>query len=107
MQSTPRAEPDRDLCYGPEHLRRARAVLENRQDRSFELRLVRPDGGVRTVLSNGEVHTDERGYPIGLLGTFQDVTDVRPGAIARRLKTCFPQPMYSLGNSFHASEKIR
>ena len=43
----------------------------------IDYRIVRPDGGVRTLHSRGEVVCDPAGNPIVLHGTCQDVTDAR------------------------------
>jgi PAS domain S-box-containing protein len=41
----------------------------------FEHRLVHPDGIVRWTLSRGQVVTDERGEPVRMVGTAQDITE--------------------------------
>jgi diguanylate cyclase (GGDEF)-like protein/PAS domain S-box-containing protein len=38
---------------------------------------MRPDGSIRTVAQEGEVHFDAAGVPLDMLGTVQDVTDRR------------------------------
>ncbi|HVE95327.1 MAG TPA: PAS domain S-box protein, partial [Acidimicrobiales bacterium] len=43
----------------------------------FEHRLVRPNGQLRVLSSHGEVHADDNGAPIRLLGVSQDVTERR------------------------------
>jgi PAS domain S-box-containing protein len=84
------------LCgVGPGHLR---ATLEGAlelvhpDDRAFvqevidrarrdqvpyvcEHRIVRPDGAVRTLQSRGAVVADDRGQPVKLVGTAQDITE--------------------------------
>jgi PAS domain S-box-containing protein len=44
---------------------------------SFDHRIVRPDGEVRTLAARGEVTLDEDGQPIRMAGTGQDVTELR------------------------------
>jgi diguanylate cyclase (GGDEF)-like protein/PAS domain S-box-containing protein len=39
-------------------------------------RVVRPDGGVRTVHEYGEIYRDQSGKPLRMIGTVQDVTEV-------------------------------
>jgi PAS domain S-box-containing protein len=41
----------------------------------FEHRIIRPDGEVRTVYSQGRLVCDERGEPLRMLGTGQDITE--------------------------------
>jgi diguanylate cyclase (GGDEF)-like protein/PAS domain S-box-containing protein len=49
-------------------------ALERAQPFSYEMRIVRPDGEVRTVLSRGEVET-RGGRVTAMRGTHQDITD--------------------------------
>ena len=42
---------------------------------SFEHRLIRPDGDVRSMLSRGEVMTAADGTPLRMVGTGQDITE--------------------------------
>ncbi|MCP9489579.1 MAG: ATP-binding protein [Solirubrobacteraceae bacterium MAG38_C4-C5] len=44
---------------------------------SLEHRIVRPDGGVRTLHARGEVATGEHGTALRMLGTGQDITERR------------------------------
>lgn len=46
-----------------------------RKEFEFELRLVRPDGTVRSVLSRGKCEVSEDGRPLAVFGVFQDVTE--------------------------------
>ncbi|MEX1365698.1 MAG: PAS domain-containing protein [Nannocystaceae bacterium] len=46
-----------------------------RKEFEFELRLLRPDGTVRTVFSRGKCELSEEGRPLAVFGVFQDVTD--------------------------------
>ena len=46
-----------------------------RKDFEFELRIVRPDGTVRNVLSKGKCEVSEDGRPLAVFGVFQDVTE--------------------------------
>ncbi len=61
---------DRDLVRA--NVERA---LRDREYPTFDHRILWADGTVRTVQANGEVIVDERGNPIRLVGTAQDVTD--------------------------------
>ena len=53
-------------------------------DPGLEYRIVRPDGAVRVVHREGETITDAAGRVIGVIGTVQDVTEVRQAEAARR-----------------------
>jgi PAS domain S-box-containing protein len=44
---------------------------------TFEHRIVRPDGTVRTVQARGQVIVDSEGRPIRMVGTGQDITEYR------------------------------
>lgn len=46
-------------------------------------RVVRPDGSIRIVEERGEIRRDEHGQPLSMLGTVQDVTELR--AVQKRL----------------------
>ncbi len=46
-----------------------------RKDFEFELRIVRPDGALRNVLSRGKCEISEDGRPLAVFGVFQDVTE--------------------------------
>lgn len=50
------------------------AIAEGR-NYSFDLRVVRPSGEIRHVVSRGLCETDARGKVVALFGTFMDVTD--------------------------------
>jgi len=52
-------------------------ALESRASFSFEHRMLRPDGSVRTLLSRGKVASDPQGKPSGLFGTVQDLTEIK------------------------------
>jgi PAS domain S-box-containing protein len=57
-----------------------RSVDKAHQDRdpfTFYHRIVRPDGEVRILHARGHVVTDEVGQPVRMLGTGQDVTDLK------------------------------
>jgi len=49
-----------------------------------QLRIMRPDGEVRTILTHNEVVLDEKGVVVGLRGAVQDVTDIERTASALR-----------------------
>ncbi len=63
----------------PEDQNRVEGIVEqaNRDHRpfAFEHRIVRPDGSVRTLFSQGHVIVDEQGRPRAMVGAAQDVTD--------------------------------
>lgn len=50
-------------------------AIEQGTGHDRELRIVRPDGSVRDVHVNGEVHTDESGNTAVLRGVLQDITE--------------------------------
>jgi PAS domain S-box-containing protein len=53
------------------------AALENRSEFQAEFRAIRPDGGIRWLLTNGRVMTDGEGRAVRMLGATQDVTQRR------------------------------
>jgi PAS domain S-box-containing protein len=65
----------------PEDLDRIRALVDEavRERRSFRVdyRITRADGNVRVLNDTGKVIVNEAGEPIRLVGTAQDVTEVR------------------------------
>ena len=52
-------------------------ALEERRSFTFDHRIVRPDGTVRTVHARGEMLVDDDGKPVRMVGTGQDVTEQR------------------------------
>ncbi len=50
----------------------------------FDERIVRPDGTVRALASRGQVHRDDDGRPLRLIGICQDVTESRRAERALR-----------------------
>ncbi len=50
----------------------------------FEKRIIRPDGSIRNILSQGRVEKDENGIPLQLAGIFKDIT--REKKINEKLK---------------------
>jgi PAS domain S-box-containing protein len=50
-------------------------ALETGEPYQMEHRIVRPDGTVRTLAARGRVLKDERGKPVRMLGTGQDITE--------------------------------
>jgi PAS domain S-box-containing protein len=46
-----------------------------RKDFEFDLRIVRPDGSMRNVLSRGKCEVSDDGRPLAVFGVFQDVTE--------------------------------
>ena len=53
-----------------------RAAVDGQPFR-FDFRACRPDGAVRILHCRGEVTCDETGHPVRMLGTDQDVTELR------------------------------
>jgi PAS domain S-box-containing protein len=51
---------------------------------AFELRVVRRDGGVRTLLARGQGICDENGRVVRVIGTDQDVTEAKQAEEERR-----------------------
>ncbi|MFO0843301.1 MAG: PAS domain S-box protein [Gemmataceae bacterium] len=72
----------------PEDRDRTRQAIEQalRQRRPFrhEERIVRPDGAVRVLHSQGEVFTDDQGRPLRMAGVCQDVTERKQAEEALR-----------------------
>ena len=54
-----------------------RRAIAERSSFELEYRIIRQDGRVRTLSSRGDVVCDERGEPLRIVGTAQDVTDAR------------------------------
>lgn len=52
-------------------------ALAERGPLAFEHRALRPDGGVRTLMARGRVQCNEAGEPVRMVGTGQDITDVK------------------------------
>jgi diguanylate cyclase (GGDEF)-like protein/PAS domain S-box-containing protein len=50
-------------------------AVVDRQARSFEFRIVRPDGEVRTIFNQSEVMADASGQVIGIAGACLDITN--------------------------------
>ena len=65
--------------YHPEDVHKVSDHVNNAlakgEDWNFTLRIVRPDGAIRTVRSLAEIARDAQGQPISVFGVFQDVTD--------------------------------
>jgi PAS domain S-box-containing protein len=54
-----------------------RKALESGEDYQTEFRIVRPDGEVRWIHTNGRAVHDDQGTPVRMLGAMLDVTDRR------------------------------
>ncbi len=96
-------EGDFDPCYQafiervhPDDRARVHEVnqhcFQHQEPFEVEHRIVRPDGGVRTILSKGRVALDEHGTAERVMGTAQDITDTKAAEeivarSERRLKT--------------------
>jgi PAS domain S-box-containing protein len=65
--------------------REVRTALEQRDAFSFEHRLVRPDGSVRTMYARGLVACDDAGNPVRMTGIAQDITERKQAEEARAL----------------------
>jgi len=50
-------------------------ALEDKVFPTFDYRIVRPDGTLRILQSNGRVTADETGRPVKMVGTSQDITE--------------------------------
>jgi PAS domain S-box-containing protein len=59
-------------------------TIKTKEPFGFDYRIVRPDGEERIIHSTGSIESDEKGQPIRLFGTVQDVTDRE--RIARQLR---------------------
>ena len=63
----------------PDDLPRVRAIIEasiaSGEPFACDARLVRPDGEVRHIHRRGTVVRDERGRPVRIVGTIQDITE--------------------------------
>ena len=68
-------------CYHPEDQPKVQEAINKAVEETgtfeFELRLVRPDGEIRWVTSNGECSVDRYGKVVAIFGIFQDVTEAR------------------------------
>ena len=49
------------------------AVIRDKSEFSFQLRLIRADGSLRHVVSKGVCEVDATGKPVAIIGLFQDV----------------------------------
>lgn len=65
--------------YHPEDISRAQQcvsdALHSSKEWVFKLRIVRPDGETRNVISHGNIQFDKTNCPNCIYGTFQDVTE--------------------------------
>jgi len=75
----------------PEDREKAKAAQDDaiaqHKPYSVEYRLIRPDGTERTVYEYGELKFDDRGMPVRLRGTIQDITERRQAEIALQRTT--------------------
>ena len=60
------------------------AAIESKGVYQFELRLMRPDGEVRDVISRAGCELDARGEVSALVGLFQDITEQKRSLVALR-----------------------
>jgi len=51
------------------------AAIHNKELYSIDHRIIRPDGNIRYVHEEGKVTYNEKGKPIQMMGTVQDITD--------------------------------
>lgn len=63
----------------PMVLEHYRESVETGKFRSYEYRIVRPDGSIRWVHSTGEADLNEEGVPVQIIGTLHDITDRKRG----------------------------
>ena len=61
-----------------------RAAIADKTSYDNYHRIIRPDGTVRILNSQGTVTVDETGTPVSLIGTCQDVTERRQAEVALR-----------------------
>ena len=107
IAETPPADPEGLLALvHPDDRAQAKAALMAgvaiRWPFHHQLRIVRPDGEVRTILTYNEVLLDDTGALTGLRGAVQDLTDFERTAVAlreseERYRMLFennPQPMW-------------
>jgi PAS domain S-box-containing protein len=66
-------------CVHPDERDRVKAALDlavaSLQPFMFQVRVVRPDGSIVVVMSQGRVHTDDRGNLVRVSGYCQDITE--------------------------------
>lgn len=66
-------------CVHPDERDRVKAAVDlamaSLQPFMFEVRVVRPDGSIAVVMSQGRVHTDEHGKLVRIAGYCQDITE--------------------------------
>jgi PAS domain S-box-containing protein len=77
---TPSVEHGIDAYHPDDRERVARVVglaAEEGKPFDFELRLVRPDGSIRDVVSSGRPHLGPDGRTLRIIGIFRDVTEER------------------------------
>jgi PAS domain S-box-containing protein len=80
QQVTPRTSAFLNCVHPDDREKVVRALgkaLVGEQAYNVDHRIVWPDGSVRLVHGEAEVTFDEKGRPIHILGTLQDITDVR------------------------------
>lgn len=84
---TPTVESFFELVY-PEDRPGMQAWLEacmaGKGAANFEFRAVRPDGTVRNISGRGELLLDAAGHPVQMVGTAQDITDIKRAEAALR-----------------------
>jgi PAS domain S-box-containing protein len=51
------------------------AAIANKEPYNFDHRIVRPDGQIRMVHEQGKVIRNEKGQPVRMVGTVQDITE--------------------------------
>ncbi|MHA1576194.1 MAG: PAS domain S-box protein, partial [Candidatus Thorarchaeota archaeon] len=51
------------------------AAIYNKEPYSLDHRIIRPDGSIRYVHEEGEVTFNEKGKPVQMMGTVQDITE--------------------------------
>ncbi|WP_084407313.1 sensor domain-containing diguanylate cyclase [Aestuariibacter salexigens] len=62
-------------------------AIHHGEEWHFSLRIVRPSGEIRRLMSAGHVHHDEHGKPISIFGICQDITDFHSLASEKEMLT--------------------
>jgi PAS domain S-box-containing protein len=88
-------------------------ALKTKEPVSYHMRIIRPDGEVRTLYSQGRVVTDEQGHPARMFGYAQDVTAQRLAeeqlkssneklrALSARLQSAREEEGYRIARELH------
>ncbi len=95
--------PELAEIYTPESWERLKAAIENTVETGapyeLDLELRLPSGSTRSVIARGEVERDANGKVTRLLGTVQDVTDVRRAEQELRRQSRMNEAFFTQGVS--------